>query len=283
MKKILLSLATLAVASSAFAADEVVTLRGDFNSWGSDQVLELKDGVYTTTVERLIPGFKVVVNNGQDNWYGSNDGIELNTPLTVSGDGGNIMFANTQMTAINNCEVTFDLSAMTLTVNGEAEVSETPITPTYWIHGNFAGTDWASTEMTENEGVWSCTIENIDQSGSFGIKEMTGASQTAWFWSKDKTDITGPIENLAVEKEGTEGAAGANWNYTLSGSFEFIFDIENMTLTIKEVGSGAIDAIDVENEVTAVYYNLQGVRINEPANGMFIVKRGNKVTKELVK
>jgi len=41
--------------------------------------------------------------------------------------------------------------------------------------------------------------------------------------------------------------------------------------------------IDNSNEVTPVYYNLNGMQVENPENGLYIVKRGNKVTKEIVR
>ena len=50
------------------------------------------------------------------------------------------------------------------------------------------------------------------------------------------------------------------------------------------VGTSAIADVEAEEvEVAPVYYNLQGVQVENPANGIYIVKRGNKVTKEYVK
>ena len=37
-----------------------------------------------------------------------------------------------------------------------------------------------------------------------------------------------------------------------------------------------------DENVAPVYNKLQGVRVDNPSNGMFIVVRGSKVTKELV-
>jgi hypothetical protein len=42
-----------------------------------------------------------------------------------------------------------------------------------------------------------------------------------------------------------------------------------------------VEGIEVET-APAVYYNLQGVQVENPTNGVYIVKRGNKVTKELI-
>lgn len=50
-------------------------------------------------------------------------------------------------------------------------------------------------------------------------------------------------------------------------------------------GAGIFDTTveEVEANGPAVYYNLQGVQVANPENGIYIVRRGNKVTKELVK
>ena len=42
-----------------------------------------------------------------------------------------------------------------------------------------------------------------------------------------------------------------------------------------------IEGVEIET-APAVYYNLQGVQVENPTNGVYIVKRGNKVTKELI-
>ena len=44
-------------------------------------------------------------------------------------------------------------------------------------------------------------------------------------------------------------------------------------------GISEIEAEDAE----AVYYNLQGVEVANPANGVYIVRRGSKVTKEFIR
>ena len=46
--------------------------------------------------------------------------------------------------------------------------------------------------------------------------------------------------------------------------------------------SGIFDAA-VDADAPAVYYNLQGVQVANPDNGIYIVRRGDKVTKELIR
>ena len=48
---------------------------------------------------------------------------------------------------------------------------------------------------------------------------------------------------------------------------------------------GIVDIINdnSENNAPAEYYNLQGVKVTNPATGIYIVRRGNKVTKEYIR
>lgn len=48
------------------------------------------------------------------------------------------------------------------------------------------------------------------------------------------------------------------------------------------VQSSGIEDIEVEAG-EAVYYNLQGVEVANPENGIYIVRCGNKVTKEVIR
>lgn len=48
-------------------------------------------------------------------------------------------------------------------------------------------------------------------------------------------------------------------------------------------GDSAVDEIEAEVAGEAVYYNLQGVRVAEPENGIYIKVQGNKATKVLVR
>ncbi|MBQ9077250.1 MAG: hypothetical protein IJY31_05340 [Muribaculaceae bacterium] len=52
--------------------------------------------------------------------------------------------------------------------------------------------------------------------------------------------------------------------------------------TITSSGVENVDAADAV-DAAPVYYNLQGVQVENPENGIYIVKRGNKVTKEYIR
>ena len=67
-----------------------------------------------------------------------------------------------------------------------------------------------------------------------------------------------------------------------------VVGINNAKLQITPISfeattTNAIDSIVADDAAEAEYYNLQGVRVAAPESGLYIVRRGNKVTKELVK
>lgn len=57
---------------------------------------------------------------------------------------------------------------------------------------------------------------------------------------------------------------------------EIVFD------TIPDTGAG-VSSVTVDNNAPAVYYNLQGVRVDNPGNGLYIRRQGNTVTKVMAK
>ena len=45
----------------------------------------------------------------------------------------------------------------------------------------------------------------------------------------------------------------------------------------------AIEDIVITEEKEPEYYNLQGMRVKDPTPGIYIVRRGNKTSKEVVR
>lgn len=70
----------------------------------------------------------------------------------------------------------------------------------------------------------------------------------------------------------------------VNGPKEYWNPFRDFKLEVAVSGSSAVNGIEVEEaEAPAEYYNLQGIRVAEPTNGIFIVKKGNKSTKQVFK
>ena len=91
----------------------------------------------------------------------------------------------------------------------------------------------------------------------------------------------------------TDGTGDKNWKVITaevdkSGNY-FVYDLKldlfNNKLTID--GSNhttGVESISVEDsEAPVEYFNLQGVKVENPENGLYIVRQGNKVSKQLIR
>ena len=69
-----------------------------------------------------------------------------------------------------------------------------------------------------------------------------------------------------------ENAPGGYWN-----------PYREFTLEQYVAGGSGVAEIVVDENAPVEYYNLQGIRVANPENGLYIVKQGNKVTKRIIK
>lgn len=75
-----------------------------------------------------------------------------------------------------------------------------------------------------------------------------------------------------------------NWKVTASGEYRLTFDLDKWTIQAKKIDDTGIDTIvDSDSNQPCVYYNLNGTRIEEPVSGFYLVKRGSKVSKVIIK
>lgn len=67
--------------------------------------------------------------------------------------------------------------------------------------------------------------------------------------------------------------------------YDLKLDLLNNKLTIDGTKhTTGVESISVEDSVAPVeYFNLQGVRVENPENGLYIVRQGNKVSKQLIR
>ena len=84
------------------------------------------------------------------------------------------------------------------------------------------------------------------------------------------------------------GVAGNVYASNASGELVDGYSIprENNTFVTKaaskyafKLGASAIEEVDAEENAPVEYYNLQGVKVENPENGIFIKKQGKKTTK----
>lgn len=289
MRKILLVFMAILAAAQISAAEYAIV--GSFTnpSWNFDAsraangvLTKNAGGKYETTIENLATGFKIVdiENNNWDVQYGApsvNDMVEIGKTFSLKAKNGgpdpsNIEFAN-YVTAIQNAKVVFDPEAKTLTVTG------TPVSNLeLYISGNMSGPDWpvpgndGSIAMTENDGIYSATV-SFTAGDEF---KVFGKSWSPEFGvPADDTPALSP-ENLTL----ILAKSGKNIKVNMTGQYVVSFNLS--TFELKLTSATGISQTTIKAEAPE-YYTLHGVKVASPAHGIYIVKRGTAVTKEIVR
>ncbi len=280
MKKLLLSAASVAMSLSAMAMTWVMP--GTYQGWSlENNIFTEENGVLTQTIPDLYSNFKIVAFEGSANWdnsWGSNGNTVENGVVYEMSKGGNdaFMAGGDQNLHYYNAKVTVtpdDINnPSTVSILIEAESVSSPDeawflvgdTPLEW---NFNGPKF---EKGEN-GVWTLAYTGTISQAFKVVKNGAWANSYS-----------------------TKGEIALDTEYTLDGPADPIDNMkpaagpwENPTFTLTvgddvklkvTTGTGAIENIEAD-DAPAVYYNLMGVRVENPENGLFICKRGNQVTK----
>lgn len=287
MRKILLVFMAILAAAQISAAEYAIV--GSFTnpSWNFDAsrkangvLTKNADGKYETTIENLATGFKIVdiENNNWDVQYGapsSNDMVENGKTFSLKAKNGpadpsNIEFAN-YVTAIQNAKVVFDLEEKTLTITGKP-VSDLKL----YISGNM--TNWVapgddgSIAMTENGGIYSATVSFTagDEFKVFGKGWSPEFGVPA-----DNTPALSPENLTLILAKSTK-----NIKVDMTGQYVVSFNLS--TFELRLTSATGISQTTIKAEAPE-YYTLHGVKVASPAHGIYIVKRGTAVTKEIVR
>lgn len=289
MRKILLVFMAILAAAQISAAEYAIV--GSFTnpSWNFDAsraangvLTKNAGGKYETTIENLTTGFKIVdiENNQWDVQYGapsSNDMVENGKTFSLKAKNGvadpsNIEFAN-YVTAIQNAKVVFDPEAKTLTITGKP-VSNLEL----YISGNMSGPNWpvpgedGSIAMTKNGDIYSATV-SFTAGNEF---KVFGKGWSPEFGvPADDTPALSP-ENLTL----TLAKSTKNIKVDMTGQYVVSFNLSTFELTLTSATGISQTTIKAE---APEYYTLHGVKVASPAHGIYIVKRGTAVTKEIVR
>lgn len=287
MRKILLVFMAILAAAQISAAEYAIV--GSFTNqpWNFEAsraangvLTKNADGKYETTIEKLTTGFKIVdiENNNWEVQYGapsSDDMVEIGKTFSLKAKNGdaepsNIEFAN-YVTEIQNAKVVFDLEAKTLTVTGNP-VSDLKLyisgSMTNWIEPGKDG----SIAMTENGGIYSATV-NFTTNDEFKVLGKGWSPQFGV--PTDNTPALSP-ENLTM----TLAKSEKNITVDMTGQYVVSFNLSTFELTLTP--ATGISQTTIKAEVPE-YYTLHGVKVASPSHGIYIVKRGNAVTKEIVR
>lgn len=101
-----------------------------------------------------------------------------------------------------------------------------------------------------------CTVEPL----------FTVNDKTYWYKLIATSDNAEPVRSMTFKSNGNNGTAATS-------------QISRMYVFYEKTGSTGVTGIDADNNAPVEYYNLQGVRVNNPSNGLYICRQGSKVKK----
>lgn len=188
--------------------------------------------------------------------------------------------------------ITVNIVAMTISATYVGE-SEQP--KTLYLIGDVCG--------------WSIDNPTPCESEGDNVFVYTGELQAGWIfqamrekgsWTADfivPTEAT-PLENpngsvkatVNIPEAGLENNACESssdhtkaWIVEKAGTYTLKFNLNDWTLNVTPTGSTGV--VDIVTDVNAPveYYNLQGVRVYDPAGGLYLVRKGGKVSKVMIK
>ena len=178
-------------------------------------------------------------------------------------------------------------------VNATMLLEEVVVYPeALFLCGNLVDANWdpafdgAILDPTD-EGVYSIkNVELVTVNGNanayFSFNTTTGSwddvNKAARYGAESPDQAVTIGENMTVVSGGSSAFA---WMVE-PGTYDFVVSLKDMTLVVTKATTG-IESIEADETVAPVYYNLQGVEVANPSNGIYIVKRGAKVAKEFVK
>lgn len=292
MKKGLLLLAGAMLATtSAFAGVEKLYGIGQINAdWGNFSGptvgLELEstsDGVFVWEGEvAAVAYFAFTSELGTwDAINGHRFSPAVKDALVVEGD--NAMVANVDSSwkiEPGNYKFIIDTNNMVLNVTLTQEVEKVT---TYVIHGQLDGladTDWIDYPLTSNAdgSEWSAVVTPSVSGGEFGIQEQINGSASTWYANGVSFDAENTTAVLDGSVDGNcvfDGEAGK--------AYKFVFTLATATLSVTPDGTGSVAGIEAASDEAPVYFNMQGVRVANPENGIFIVRQGDKVSKQVIR
>ncbi len=165
--------------------------------------------------------------------------------------------------------------------------------PTLYLVGHVNGTKWSTSAAiamtTEENGIYTWEDITIDQSddkkyGFFSFLTSTGANwdivnQTDRYGASSTDLLIDEAQSATIVKyPANVSASGALSWATLPGRYNITANLREMTVTLSNSYSD-IESIKSSTTIPIEYFNLQGIRVEKPTNGIYIKRQGSTVEK----
>ena len=260
--------------------------------WVSIPMTEGEDGTWSWTGDVKAGSFGVqYLENGiQQKWYASaNEAAAIDAPGDYNATENG---KNWTLNLEGKMTFTYNPTTLVLSVTGG---SQSPVgTPEkVYLVGNFGDTHWDTTapvEMTKDGDKFSVEAElkaagTDTEDGYFSFVTAKGAkwddvNGSDRYGAKTKDEAITVSTDVEYEKfaAGVNASSANSWKLK-AGKYVFTIDFEKGVVRVEPKTSTGVENISAAGEAAAEYYNLQGVRVANPANGVFIRVANGKAVK----
>lgn len=292
MKKFYTLAAATVLAFGASAQSLYFLGAGQGLSWDADKAMEVKleNGQYKVTIADLTE-FKMSTTAGTT-WDEFNPGALFADGLSDKANLGKPL-ALTQDSGPNNGtpwkgEYTLVISGDLTTLTATTTTPEPVGFATLYLRGamNNWDNDLENWKMETTDGViywFDCQGATIIPAGTeFKIADADWSA-----YNFGAGDTVEPFdEPLSWHFKGENGVMVEEYTGTIKCDISNGPRQDAMVTVYPEIvdhGTGAVENVEIDANAPAEYFNMQGMRVNNPENGLYIVRRGNNVTKVLVK
>ena len=275
-----------------------VNVYGPFNNW-QDNGVQPVDKISTTTDLAIgTQGFKIKVWNGaEDIHYIAADGtvpVGEWTQLVVDGyDASPTQISGATETSVYTVKYNVETNEVyvELTSGGEIE----PVYPeTLYLIGDINGWDPENGDYKfDNEGDGFFTIQSVtlpaakDSELSYvsiisALQPWDNVSNYRYGATETNNDDGDSYVMSDIKKNDSKEVnfvKGSNSWGVPAGEYDITVSFEDNTITFDCLLVTGITNISADENAPVEYFNLQGVRVANPENGIFIVRQGSKVTK----
>ncbi len=180
-----------------------------------------------------------------------------------------------------NYYITVDTESMEATiVKSEYQATEITMASIFMV-GSATENGWsvdAGTPLYQEVATpYVYAAKGIDMlEGTFKIATTIkgGGTWDGKYWYFRDADDAGKI---ALNQEGD-----LQWSIEKAGKYDISVNTVDNTISIGEAKTDGISDITAEDAQAPVYYNLQGVKIDNPTSGLYIRCTGNKATKVIL-
>lgn len=163
--------------------------------------------------------------------------------------------------------------------------------------GAFAGYDDFELTYSYDTSIYETGFDRDGDTGSYvldyklddHIKNLTDAFGVNYYYYRERVYEEDNTTSTYIDHVEADADYDSAWGYPTSAVFYTVdgnekFPVERYTYSdYVNVDPDGVASTILDENAAAEYYNLQGIRIANPENGIYIVRKGDKTSKVLIR